>query len=148
MTDDLLPSCSRRAVLFGSGAVGAVALASACGSSSSASHPTKQADAAESTSAAASSGPLRVSEVPIGGGTVLTDQDTVITQPQAGQFKAFSATCTHLGCQVEGVSNGTINCPCHGSRYNITDGSVARGPATKALPPKTLVINGDTLTVS
>src|SRR5271166_3097722 len=79
------------------------------------------------------------------GGTVLEAQDTVLTQPQAGQFKAFSATCTHQGCTVSDVSGGTINCPCHGSQYNIVDGSVVTGPASQPLPKKTVTLGGDTL---
>ena len=54
-----------------------------------------------------------VADVPVGGGVILTDRDVVVTQPVPGTFKAFSATCTHQGCAVNEVANGTINCPCH-----------------------------------
>jgi Rieske Fe-S protein len=75
-----------------------------------------------------------VPDVPVGGGVVLADRDVVITQPVSGTFKAFSATCTHQGCAVSEVANGTINCPCHGSRFAVADGSVTAGPATTPLP--------------
>ena len=60
-----------------------------------------------------------ISAVPVGGGVILADEQVVITQPQEGVFQAFSAVCTHQGCVVSEVSDGTINCPCHGSRYSI-----------------------------
>ena len=75
----------------------------------------------------------RTGDVPVGGGLVLADHPVVITQPRAGVFKAFTAICTHQGCTVSRVGNGTIDCPCHGSRYSMTDGSVVQGPATVAL---------------
>ena len=42
----------------------------------------------------------------------------------------------------------TINCDCHGSKYSITDGSVVNPPAPKPLPPKTIKVDGDSLTVA
>ncbi len=84
----------------------------------------------------------QVSDIPVGGGKVFADQKVVVTQPQQGQIKAFSAVCTHAGCTVESVSNGTINCPCHGSRYRIADGSVATGPAPRALSGVTVTVDG------
>jgi len=81
------------------------------------------------------------SDVPIGGGKIYGDARVVVTQPAQGDFKAFSAVCTHLSCIVGDVSNGLITCPCHGSQYSITDGSVRRGPAPAALAPKKIKIS-------
>lgn len=76
--------------------------------------------------------------VPVGGGIILPEQDLVVTQPTEGDFRAFSATCTHQGCTVANVVNGEIRCPCHGSRYSIEDGSVVGGPAPRPLPEREL----------
>jgi Rieske Fe-S protein len=84
----------------------------------------------------------KTTDIPVGGGVVLDQRNIVITQPQAGTFKAFTATCTHQGCQVVEVKNGTINCPCHGSRFKIADGSVANGPATRALREIGITVSG------
>jgi Rieske Fe-S protein len=97
-----------------------------------------------------SGGGIKISEIPVGGGKIFADQKLVVTQPSSGDFKAFSAVCTHAGCVVSRISDGTIDCPCHGSKYSIEDGSVEDGPAPKPLPEKTVTVSpaGDTLTVS
>lgn len=51
---------------------------------------------------------------------------------EAGSVYAISTVCTHLGCIIKPTEKG-FDCPCHGSKFN-KDGSVARGPAPKALP--------------
>ena len=72
----------------------------------------------------------------------------MVTQPADGDFKAFTAVCTHQGCIVADVSGGTINCNCHGSKYNIEDGSVENGPATKGLAEIPISVDGDSITLS
>lgn len=84
-------------------------------------------------------------EVPEGGGKIFKDQKVVVTQPEPGEFKAFSAVCTHQGCVVSSVEDGTINCACHGSKFAIADGSVAQGPATEPLPAEDVRVDGDVL---
>ncbi len=81
-------------------------------------------------------------EVPEGGGIILSDEEVVVTQPTAGEFVAFSSICTHQGCPVSEVVDGTINCPCHGSKYAIADGSVVAGPAPSPLPPVEVAVDG------
>lgn len=138
---------TRRRVLIGSCALGAVATIAACGQQ----HPKAASAGAAGGDQAAPPAPPQVlhpGDVPVGGGVILAEQDTVVTQPQPGQFRAFSATCTHLGCQVERVSDGTIKCPCHGSQYSVADGSVVHGPAPKPLPTKTVTLNNGALTIS
>ncbi len=80
-------------------------------------------------------------DIPVGGGVIFADQDLVITQPVAGEFKAFSATCTHQGCAVTTVRDGTINCPCHSSFFAIADGSVTGGPAPRPLPERAITVS-------
>jgi Rieske Fe-S protein len=80
------------------------------------------------------------SDVPVGGGAIYTAAKVVVTQPASGQYKAFSAVCTHVGCLVNKVTSGTIDCPCHGSEFKITDGAVVAGPAPSPLPARPIKI--------
>ncbi len=86
-------------------------------------------------------------DIPVGGGIVLPDQEIVVTQPTAGQFKAFSAICTHQGCTVNAVTDGAITCPCHGSSFAVADGSVITGPARKPLPARAVKVDGSSVTL-
>jgi Rieske Fe-S protein len=134
---------SRRTVLtsVGLAGVGATALA-ACGGAEDAA-----TDAASSVTDAAKEA-ISKATIPVGGGKIFADQKVVVTQPTSGDFKAFSAVCTHQACVVSGVADGTINCACHGSQYDIATGAVKQGPATKALPEKTITVSGDGITVT
>ncbi len=80
------------------------------------------------------------SEIPVGGGKIYTSAKVVVTQPTSGQYKAFSAVCTHVGCIMSEVANGTIDCPCHGSEFKITNGAVVAGPAPRPLPAKQIAV--------
>jgi Rieske Fe-S protein len=84
----------------------------------------------------------QLADIPVGGGKVFADQKVVLTQPSAGTVKAFSAICTHAGCTVSEVSDGTINCTCHGSKFRLADGAVAEGPAGRPLPPVAIALQG------
>jgi Rieske Fe-S protein len=88
------------------------------------------------------------SDIPVGGGKVFADADVVITQPTAGRFVAFSATCTHQGCTVSTITADTVNCPCHGSSFALADGSVVQGPASTPLPTKKITVSGGRITLA
>jgi Rieske Fe-S protein len=115
----------------------------------------RQSDAAGSKSATAAAngyGPTStpannvlttVAKVPAGGGVIIGGAGIVLTKDTAGNIHAFSATCTHQGCTLASVSGGTINCPCHGSRFSVTNGSVVQGPATRPLPAVAVTVQGD-----
>jgi Rieske Fe-S protein len=143
------PGCrSRRAVLAGAGVVGVTLLTGCATYGRAADKPStggKGGAPAPGTAGAPSAGGARrplaqAADIPVGGGTVFGDQGVVVTQPRAGQFKAFSAVCTHQGCTVASVANGTINCNCHGSAFDATDGSVRKGPAQRPLAPAAIAV--------
>jgi Rieske Fe-S protein len=129
-------SSTRRTILL---ATGAATLAVGCGE-----YGNENSDSG-SSSVQAGTELAKTSEIPVGGGKIFKDEKVVVTQPKKGEFKAFSDICTHQGCQVTSVSGGTINCPCHGSKFHITDGSVANPPANKPLPEKEIKVTGDSI---
>jgi Rieske Fe-S protein len=81
-----------------------------------------------------------VSDIPVGSGVIYTAEKVVVTQPVKGEYHAFSAVCTHVGCILNKIADGTIDCPCHGSEFKITNGAVVTGPAPTALPKKKIQI--------
>jgi Rieske Fe-S protein len=143
---------TRRGLLAGAGLVGIAGVVAACGGSgdSSTTAPAGGSSSAPGGGATAGGGTggggaalAKTSDIPVGGGKIFADQKVVVTQPQKGTFKAFSAVCTHRGCTVDSLAGGTINCPCHGSKYKIADASVVAGPAPSPLPPKKITVEGD-----
>ncbi|WP_431040971.1 Rieske (2Fe-2S) protein [Streptomyces sp. P1-3] len=129
---------TRRTVVAAVGAAGLAAALAACGDDGDGGGGSKDAG-----------GELgRTGEIPEGGGKIFKDQMVVVTQPSKGEFKAFSAECTHSQCPVTEVTGGTINCPCHGSKFSIADGSVQDGPARRPLPPAKVTVKGDTITLA
>ncbi|MEV5321240.1 Rieske (2Fe-2S) protein [Streptomyces sp. NPDC052687] len=139
-TESLHPGSgpARRTVMAAAGAAGLTAALAACGSGDG--DGNGDGDGGE-----ASSGTVlgATSEIPEGGGKVFADAGVVVTQPTAGDFKAFSSKCTHQGCAVKDIRDGLIICPCHDSHFSATDGSVKKGPATKPLPPAGITVEGE-----
>jgi Rieske Fe-S protein len=149
------PESSRRSVLAGLAAAGiAVPVVAACGGNGgSGATGTTGANGGNGTGTGPASGGgggggIPTSEIPVGGGKVFAGRQVVVTQPSAGEFKAFSAICTHQGCLVNQVADGTIVCPCHGSMFSIKDGSVEGGLAQSPLPEVKVTVSGNTLTVA
>ena len=146
---------TRRQTLVGSGVTLAAGTVAGCASYGT--PPAAPAAAPESGTGAAAPTPGAAAEantlattadVPVGSGVIVGegDQAVVLTQPTAGQFEGFSAVCTHAGCTLAEVVGTHINCPCHGSSFNL-DGTVARGPAKRPLDPKPVAVNGDSITL-
>jgi Rieske Fe-S protein len=127
-------TATRRGVLAGAGLVGIAGALSACSSAGSSGSSGGGANVLAPTS-----------EIPVGGGKIFTAEKVVVTQPTAAEFKGFSAVCTHMGCLVNQISGGTIDCPCHGSQYSITNGSVVAGPAPSPLPSVSIKVSGDSV---
>jgi len=145
MTDPIITP-TRRQVLLTSGTVGAaVAVTAACGTSDSGS---TSGGGSSSSAPAAAGASVKSVDVPVGGGVVVQDAKIVVTQPQEGTFKAFTAVCTHQGCVVSSVQDGNINCACHGSVFSASDGSVVQGPAKAPLAELKATVSGDSVTVS
>lgn len=154
---------TRRAVVTAAGVAGLAATLAACGKDDGGDSGSGSAGSAQDTGAAqpsqgasqsAESGQsgggdgmelAKTSQIPEGGGMVFKDHKVVVTQPKAGEFKAFSSICTHQGCSVGDVTGGTINCPCHQSKFDITDGSVKGGPAQKPLPGAQIKVQGSSI---
>ena len=163
MADQTQPTTDRRTVLrntaIGVAVAGVGVTAAACSSNNS----VAQGSDAQTASAAATSGAgsassgstsssaaggstlTTTSNVKVGSGYIDTTAAVVVTQPTAGEYKAFTAVCTHMQCIVGSVSNNVIQCPCHGSQYSAKDGSVIQGPATQALAAKTITVSGDNI---
>jgi Rieske Fe-S protein len=143
----------RRTVFIGAG-VGVIgAIVAACSttktqpvaSSQSAASSTVDATTPTTTALSAPAPPkviAKTAQVPVGSGVII--DGVVLTQPTQGIFNGLSAICTHQGCTVNKVADGTIDCPCHGSKFNL-DGSVVNGPATLPLPTKSISVQGDSI---
>jgi Rieske Fe-S protein len=147
--DDRTPEVTRRMMLRGA-TVGGVALPllAACGGGDS------NAKSGDSSSSEGSGGSgsagvtVPASDVPVGGGMVVAKDKVVVCQPSKGDFKAYTAVCTHQGCTVGKVEDGQIVCPCHGSHFSIEDGSPVSGPAKSPLAAKKVTVKGDQISVA
>jgi nitrite reductase/ring-hydroxylating ferredoxin subunit len=149
MTENALP---RRSVVALAGVGVAIPLLAACAASGEVASdpnvtPTGKATKGTKGTSKASKGATpsgtqlaSTTDIPVGGAAVFSSQAVVVTQPTAGEFKCFSSVCTHAGCSV--AAGETLDCPCHGSKFSITDGSVLQGPASVALPEKTIAVSG------
>ncbi len=169
-SDTGLACSGRRAVLRGAAALGAVSLLAACGGGGEKKDTaapaqngtdappvggtdtkTPSAEASE-TPAGGSSGGGKVlgatSEIPVGGGKTFEDEGVIVTQPTAGDFRAFTSVCTHTGCTIYETEGGTMNCGCHGSKFSDKDGSVVKGPADAPLAKKSVTVKGGNLTLA
>ncbi|MGP3988064.1 Rieske (2Fe-2S) protein [Streptomyces sp. 3N207] len=122
---------TRRTVLCGAALAALGLTAAACGGGGGG------GGSDEESAAPASDKPVELGDaeaVPVGGAKLFAEQKMVVSQPEKGDFKAFSAVCTHQGALLGEIDGDVAVCPRHGSRFQVDTGKVAKGPAAKALP--------------
>jgi Rieske Fe-S protein len=137
---------ARRAVLTAGAVAAGTAVLAAC--SSSAGKPKAAASDAAGSGAPAASGSggsaggsghdtalATLDDIPVGQAVSVKLPDGkpgIVSRPTATTAACFSAICTHEGCTVKPAKT-SLNCPCHGSRYNTATGAVLQGPAPSPL---------------
>ncbi len=73
----------------------------------------------------------------------------IVVHTQTGEYKAFGATCTHLGCTIEyrPEGKGYFHCNCHGGQYDL-DGRNISGPPPRPLTPYRISFLSDNIVVT
>jgi len=72
----------------------------------------------------------------------------ILLRSAAGEFRAFSATCTHLDCTVQYKKEmGLIWCACHNGKYDVNGRNVS-GPPPRPLDEYRVVVQGDEILIS
>ncbi|MEW9265622.1 Rieske (2Fe-2S) protein [Kineococcus endophyticus] len=157
---------TRRGLAVTGGTLGVGSLLAACGSDDASTSPGAASSSSTSSSASSSSAPTssaggsasasggqaltKLADVPVGSGVVVQDAKgsaVVVVQPEAGQVAAFSGLCTHQGCAVA-LKDEELDCPCHGSRFELLTGKVLQGPATEPLKSLPVQVDGDSVVAS
>jgi cytochrome b6-f complex iron-sulfur subunit len=106
--------------------------------------PGSDEDGATSSSGTGSANAIvKLADVPVGGAVAAQAPSgaVIVAQPTAGTVVAFSAICTHQACKVAPAGK-TLNCPCHGSRYDALTGKVLNGPARADLAAVSVKVSG------
>lgn len=91
----------------------------------------------------------KVSDVPVGATATgkANGVNVVIFRPDEKTVLAYSDICTHAGCQIK-PQGADFECPCHGSVFKGSDGTVTQGPAKKSLTRFAAAIDGEWITVA
>ncbi|WP_353828374.1 ubiquinol-cytochrome c reductase iron-sulfur subunit [Agromyces sp. SYSU T0242] len=150
--DDARELSRRTALALGSGGVAAGALIltgcapaadSGDGSSGTSTDASGSGDAGSGDGASGQE-IAALSDIPVGGsiGATIDGKPVLLSQPAAGEVVAFSAICTHQGCQVA-AAGSAFECPCHGSIFDAATGAVEQGPALEPLPSVPVTVDGD-----
>jgi Rieske Fe-S protein len=138
------------AALVGGGTLAACGSSEPAATSSATTSATGSGGAGASGSASGGSGGsgasnaiVKLADVPVGGAVVAQAPSgaVIVAQPAAGEVVAFSAICTHQGCKVA-PAGATLNCACHGSRFETATGRVLNGPAKADLEKVAVKVSG------
>lgn len=93
----------------------------------------------------------KVNEIPRNSAKIvkLGTKPVIVVHTENGEYKAFSATCTHLGCVIEyrGERGGYFHCNCHGGEYDLTGKNIS-GPPPRPLSPYVLSIRDENIVVT
>ncbi|MGZ4448225.1 MAG: Rieske (2Fe-2S) protein [Nocardioides sp.] len=149
MTLDQPTGPSRRTLLAaGAGtAVAATVVAGCRGGSGPAAPPAPAGSSSGSGGGSGGGGatPLAaVKDVPVGGAVSAKGPGgapVIVAQPTRGTIVAFSAICTHMGCTVAPAGK-ILQCPCHGSTYDLATGDNTGGPAPSPLTKIPVTVSG------
>jgi Rieske Fe-S protein len=92
----------------------------------------------------------KVSEVSKDGWKIfpMGSEPGILIEKTPGEFRAYTAVCTHLGCTVQfDKSAHRIWCACHNGYYDLEGRNVA-GPPPRPLKPFTVQVSGEDIYVS
>jgi Rieske Fe-S protein len=87
----------------------------------------------------------RVEEFPSGSGKIVKfgNQPAIVIRTESGDFRAFSAVCTHLNCTVQYRPDWKlIWCACHNGRFDVNGINIA-GPPPRPLEPFKVIVRND-----
>ncbi|MCK6480518.1 MAG: ubiquinol-cytochrome c reductase iron-sulfur subunit [Planctomycetaceae bacterium] len=113
--------------------------------------PPEQAEsAASSVVAGDKTGPFRPDDFPVNTGRIfkMGSKPGILVRLPDGEFRAFSAACTHLSCLVSyRADKKVLWCACHAGAYDLTGRNIA-GPPPRPLAAFTVNVKGDEIIVS
>ena len=92
----------------------------------------------------------KLNEMPINSGKIFKfgNKPGILVRTATGEFKAFSAVCTHLECIVQYRSETKqIWCACHNGQYNLSGKNIG-GPPPRPLEEFKVNTRGDDVVVS
>ncbi len=92
----------------------------------------------------------KLSEVPVNSGKIFKfgNKPGILVHTSSGEFKAFSAVCTHLECIVQyRTETKQIWCACHNGQYNLNGKNIG-GPPPRPLEEFKVNVRGDDVVVT
>ena len=76
------------------------------------------------------------------------NQPVIVVRLSSGEFRAFSATCTHLDCTVQYRNDlGVIWCACHNGKYDLNGRNIT-GPPPRPLDAFKVIVQGEDVLVA